>query len=255
MLENVKYEMVGHFSSRGEWTHPTRTISSCEYVLMTEGKMFIEENGQRYKISKGELFRIDPDTEHGGYAKSPGDVSFFWLHFTGADTSRLPKHVRPDCAPRLTVLLRQLLHYANSPDYPRESADLVTRLILCELEVEFTKRESPTTSLYGQICEWCRINSDRRLTAAEVADRFGYNKDHLNRMFVKYGGTGLKEYINDRRTERIRALLLSDLSLKEIAESTGFEDYKDFLKFFRYHEGLTPTEFRNLYYNTHTNNH
>ena len=39
-----------------------------------------------------------------------------------------------------------------------------------------------------------------------------------------------------------------------MAKAAGFDDYRAFLKFFRYHEGLTPTEFRNLYYNTHTNN-
>lgn len=31
-----------------------------------------------------------------------------------------------------------------------------------------------------------------------------------------------------------------------------FEEYKYFLKFFKYNEKMTPTEFRNIYTKTHT---
>ena len=51
-----------------------------------------------------------------------------------------------------------------------------------------------------------------------------------------------------------RLLLESDLSLYEIADRVGIPDYKLFLKFFKYHEGMTPSEFRTLYPSMHTNN-
>ena len=256
MNENVHYEMAGIFSSRGEWTHPRRRMSTYEYIFVTQGKAFIEEDGRQFVLRQGELLRLDPELEHFGFQPSLEPVSFIWMHFYGQiDPSRLPKHIKPDCAPRLTVLLHQLLHYANNKNYPKLAADCTVRIILTELCTEFGRLESPTPSLYGRICEWCRTNSDKKLTASEVANHFGYNKDYLNRMFVKFGGKGLKEYINDRRMDGIRSKLLSEgLTLKQIAEASGFEEYKDFLKFFRYHEGITPTEYRNLYYKTHTNN-
>lgn len=43
--------------------------------------------------------------------------------------------------------------------------------------------------------------------------------------------------------------------MQEIAAKSGFSDYKLFLKYFRYHEGVTPSEFRSAYYKIHTNNH
>lgn len=255
VTEDIKYDMAGYFSSRGEWKHPCRLMSTYEYIFMTEGEAYIEESGKQYILKAGDLLLLEPELQHDGFEVSRERVSFFWLHFYGdVEEGSLPKFIRPECAPRLLVLFRQLLHYGNSPDYPRLAADCTARLILTELETEFKKRQDPTPSLYEQICEWCRTNSDRKLTVAEVADKFGYNKDYLNRMFVKYG-RGLKEYINDRRMDNIKSALLSDVyTLKEIARRTGFDDYKDFLKFFRYHEGISPTEYRNLYYKTHTNN-
>ena len=54
--------------------------------------------------------------------------------------------------------------------------------------------------------------------------------------------------------QTIKQLLLStDLPLKEIARRCGFEDYACFLKFFSYHESLTPTQFRTAFYRQHTN--
>lgn len=255
MTENVTYEMAGLFYSRGEWIHPKRTISTYECILMLDGTAYIEENGKKYALQSGDLLLLEPDKPHSGYMPSSGKVSFLWAHFSGLyGATKLPKYTRPLCFDRLILLFRQLLHYANSPDYDKEAADLVMRLILTELEAEAKKKKEKSTSLYAGICEWCRTNSDRKITTADVAQHFGYNKDYLNRMFTKYGGCGLKEYISARRIEHIRSMLLSDITLKEIARRTGFDDYKDLLKFFRYHEGLTPTQFRNLYYNTHTNN-
>ena len=49
-------------------------------------------------------------------------------------------------------------------------------------------------------------------------------------------------------------LLETEHTLAEVADLSGFTDYKLFLKFFKYHEGMTPTEFREVYYSQHTNN-
>ncbi|MDD7700214.1 MAG: helix-turn-helix domain-containing protein [Eubacteriales bacterium] len=58
------------------------------------------------------------------------------------------------------------------------------------------------------------------------------------------------------RLSCIQGLLLNtDYSLKAISGMCGFEDENAFVKFFKYHEGLTPTKYRNRYFRTHRNNH
>lgn len=54
-----------------------------------------------------------------------------------------------------------------------------------------------------------------------------------------------KSYIDQRRVlEAKRLLSYSDLSVKEIAYSLGFEEPTNFNKFFRKHAGISPNEFR-----------
>ena len=50
-----------------------------------------------------------------------------------------------------------------------------------------------------------------------------------------------------------KQLLTDGASLAEVATAAGFEEYKYFLKYFRYHEGMTPTEFRAIFSKTHIN--
>jgi len=94
------------------------------------------------------------------------------------------------------------------------------------------------------------------LTAAEVAGQFGYNEDYLTRIFRKKTGVGLKNWINKTRMDHLRTeLLTTDAPLKTIAYNAGFSDYKAFLKYFTYHESITPTALREHFYHMHTNNH
>ena len=49
-------------------------------------------------------------------------------------------------------------------------------------------------------------------------------------------------------------LLTTDLSVKEIAAQMEFAEENLFIKYFIYHEEISPVKFRNKYFNTHMNN-
>jgi transcriptional regulator GlxA family with amidase domain len=138
-----------------------------------------------------------------------------------------------------------------------EMNHLSAQLILMEYESIATLSDE-----YGKdsrtaikIEEWIRINSDRPLSVSAVAEHFGYNEDYISKLFRRESGVGLKAYIDSMRLLRIKGLLSTTaFPLQKISDECGFEDYKAFLKFFTYHEGVTPTKFRTQCYMTHDNN-
>ena len=85
----------------------------------------------------------------------------------------------------------------------------------------------------------------------------------LNRKVVKTILTTDEKYINndveviyvtDLIIEKAKSLLLNtNWSVKEIGASLEFGDFNKFLKFFKYHTGKTPSEYRNSYSITHMN--
>lgn len=152
------------------------------------------------------------------------------------------------------MLFKQILHIANTSEYPQYAVNLVLWLILTELQVRQKESVRKYSPVIKNICEWIRINLDKKITVKDVAGEFGYNEDYISLLFKKNFSTGIKEYMNEMKMQSVKNLLLLTLyPIKQIAREVGFDDYKNFLKYFKYHEGISPMEFRKIYFNTHTN--
>ena len=79
----------------------------------------------------------------------------------------------------------------------------------------------------------------------------GYKIHEGGTAFCKVTGITLKKYIIDARLNAAKDYLhTSDLSVKQIAYELGFYDETLFIKFFTYHEKISPTAYRNKYFNT-----
>ena len=134
-----------------------------------------------------------------------------------------------------------------------ERLDYLTRLILLEC-FSTSKKEDHANRIILEIAAWISANRDTPLKVSLVSKHFGYNADYLCRIFKAHFGKSLKEYLDKIKIDHVKQVLLtSNMSLKEVAYNTGFSDYKYFLKFFKYHEGITPTQFLKSYPKTHIN--
>ena len=239
--------------SREAWMHPARVIESHELIFVLQGNVSVYIGDRNYCAKPGQMLHIAPGIPHGGLALTAEPVSFYWIHFTGNTASDPLPNVFSDgnISNRVDILCKQLLHCANSREYPQDCADYYMRLLLFELYIQ----RPALSPLCARVEEWIRANCDRPILVADVASHFGLNPDYLSRVFKKEHPEGLKEYLDSVRCQRIKKTLSStDLTLQEIAQQFGFSDYKYFLKYFRFHEGITPTQYRNAYYNLHTNN-
>lgn len=251
MLESIEYANCGKFVSDGEWKHPDRMLDSYTVIFVTKGRVCIQEEGEKYLLQKDDVIVLSPHKRHRGY-QSTSDVEYFWLHFRGdlAWPNRFT-HTKIENPYNVSLYFRQLLNN-RILKRPPEGMDYLTRLILIEL---YTGSVQPNMNRMAEsIAAWIRANCHIALSEAMIADHFGYNADYLNRMFKANFFKTIKQYINEKRMEHIKTLMLSeDLTLAEIAAMSGFSEYKYFLKFFKYHEGITPTDFCKQYAKIHIN--
>lgn len=251
MFENVKNCGIGKFISRGEWIHPDRVIDSYEIIFVTKGEVYINENGREYHVKPNEVLILQPNLRHYG-TKTSTNTEFFWLHwYDGPDAPSAVKHRKIEDPYSISLYFRQLLD-ARVTRQNSEGMDYLTRLILLEL---YLNSSLPTVNhIAERIAAWINANCHVGITEKQVSERFGYNMDYLNRMFKANFSVTIKQYANKKRMEYIKGLMLcEDLPLKEIAAKAGFSEYKYFLKFFKYHEKITPTEFYRKFANVHIN--
>lgn len=78
-----------------------------------------------------------------------------------------------------------------------------------------------------------------------IASLFGYNSAYLGKIFTKNVGESFNAYVDHRRIDRSKELLLEhNLKVYEIASQVGYKNVDYFHKKFRKYVGMSPAEFR-----------
>jgi YesN/AraC family two-component response regulator len=86
---------------------------------------------------------------------------------------------------------------------------------------------------------------DEDLSQTSVADAFQITNYTLSRMFKNYVGVGFTEYVNSKRLEYAKELLLTtSYSVREISVMVGFANDNYFSRIFKATVGMSPTAFR-----------
>ncbi len=254
--ENTEYSSSGLFKSDGIWCHPRRVIDTYEIIFVYEGTAYICEDGIEYELGANDILILEPGKLHYGYRESENFVSFMWLHFKICKKQHcsLPKHMHMSEPYMLKNLFAQCLHTVNTPTYSPVCADLYTALILEEIASEQKTRAYAGRQLSANIREWIRLNIEKDISVCSIARHFGYHENHVSRVFKEAYGVGLKDYIIKMKLDNAKNLLSASLySVKQISRILSFRSENHFIKFFKYHVKITPTEYRNTYINTHVN--
>ena len=92
-------------------------------------------------------------------------------------------------------------------------------------------------------------NYQLELTAAGLSQSVFVSPQYLSRIFRRFLGCSVYEYVTMYRISRARELLLSDPNMKiqDVAGTVGFSDASHFIAMFRKITGMTPLDFRKMY--------
>ncbi len=246
----IEYVYSGLFTTDKEWIHPRVCEKTHEIIYVTEGEVCLFEGEDRFRLKKGQLIILKPGVFHGGFQKSVGKTSFYWLHFKMEE--ELLKSMVTDGFDDAS-LFREILHFGSMPSCPGYVKDCVLAHILGGIFMA-SDTES-VTALARNIFEWTRINARAGLEVRDVAEHFGYNSEHISRLIKKSYGISLKAVIDDFIIKKAGDYLLNTTySIKEISGILGFSEANNFINFYKYHEKISPAKYRNSRSRIHMNN-
>ena len=135
-----------------------------------------------------------------------------------------------------------------------EVSPLVIESLAFEIMAEVSRRR--VKSLERTPPRWLRdardllhSNYGETLTLAKIASAVGVHPIHLARVFRRFYGCSVGEYLRRLRVENaLLQLAVPDKSLTEIASMVGFADQAHFTRVFKDQTGLTPAQFRSKFY-------
>ena len=83
------------------------------------------------------------------------------------------------------------------------------------------------------------------ISLSVLAEQFHLSPQYISQLFKSEIGVNFLVYLTNIRMEKAKKLLLSTaLSIAEVAEQSGYGDYRVFTKVFKKSEGITPSQYR-----------
>ena len=124
------------------------------------------------------------------------------------------------------------------------ASDCYLLLTLQEIS-KYAKSMPAQQVLYDRVCRYILMHTTDDLSVQKIADALGYHKDHICRTVRRCSGKTVKELIMKERIHTAKGLLSStNYSIAKIAFLLQFPSANSFIKYFKYHVAMTPSEYR-----------
>ncbi|MFC4101314.1 AraC family transcriptional regulator [Paenibacillus xanthanilyticus] len=252
-------------AARQHQTNSPHRHSFYEACYVLDGSGEYEEGGITHPLKQGTLFLSRPHVPHQirnermallwvGFDLIPDGTSPRWLDRFERMTASGPLVLHHAGESALVHVWRALSRSAMQVSEDEQFLlERMTHVMLAMFPQTFLGSDSPPiagtrragSKIVKQAESYIRDNLGEPLQLEQVARYFYLSSRHLARLFRQELGTTFTGYVQMRRLqEAARLLRESELSVKHIADATGFGTVHYFTRLFRQHTGTPPALYR-----------
>lgn len=130
---------------------------------------------------------------------------------------------------------------------PVQFFDFITKhcLKICELHQKRYLQEC--NELTQSILKYIKDNiSDYDMSLSHLSMKFGMTEKYISTYIKEHAGVNFLTYLESLRMEEANRLLLTDLTVAEIASRVGYINVNSFRRCYRRNQGVSPSEFREI---------
>ncbi|MBE6674816.1 MAG: AraC family transcriptional regulator [Ruminococcaceae bacterium] len=237
--------------------HKSENISGrADYYLIyvTAGNLLFSNGKSALRLFAGDVIILPPHTAYMQQLDNDGGLNYLWLHFTGGGVDEALREYGIKLYPfinktspsnHLQTRFQRLFDCFIKNDKFRER-DLSASLekLLIELARAIVNEEKPRVSLSKSI-NYINNHYNTQIKIPDLAKMDGHSMTRYNLHFKEQMGMPPTKYIIKLRMNMaIELLESSDLSIYQIGEMCGYEDYNFFAKVFKQHTGLSPKKYK-----------
>lgn len=230
--------------------------------MVTQGARIINHGKGSVKISKNEIFIIDPGRVH--TCTSEGRLHSYKILSLSPETLRLissdiaEKEEKNPCFESLhypdndlSSKMNELFKVIESPDsniqLELEIYSFLSHLIIhCSKTPPLINSPGEQNDSIKRVCNFIRNNYKENLSLQKLAQKACLSQFHFQREFKKRLGITPHEYLSDYKIFKSREMLLSFENIADIAIQLGFTDQSHFSRIFRKTVGISPGRYIKL---------
>ncbi len=243
--------------------------SQVEFMIVENGEVSVIINGKDHIVKQDCGILISPHVIHRMRSLTVGAriSSFifgtdFISDFKGFFESSNVPYVRfdRDKSPEFaTAQARFLTDFARNYSFGKTVVKGMLTVLLSGIMPAYTGIEFERVSSRSQNFEICRRmlsyiddNISQDLSLERIAKALNIVPSYVSTVFSRNFNTSLNSYINKKRIAVAKEMIQNtSKSITEIAFESGFSSIRSFNRRFRESEGVTPSQFRDSFMNTH----
>jgi len=239
------YATVGDF-----WKNIVFFYKHDRFYYITKGEADIVLKGRTLHLKAGYLYYIP------GYSVVTANCDTFmshhFIHFEWTDTMR-NFYTSVQLKSEVMALpedesyfkrIEQIIKIKEKSDNDELELNGLMQIILSRFISDLNEKQNVLK--YIDVMNYIDKNIETRITVKNLASEYNLNEVYFSNMFTKFTGISPSQYIINKKLEKAMLLLKStDLSVKEISYSLGFNDSLYFSRLFKRKCLLNPTDFRN----------
>ena len=227
-------------------SYPPHSHDWWEIMTYSNGTGYLYTPEKDYPFQPGTIILVPPHTVHGSVSENGFLNISIGGDFENVIFSDLPIVVhdnsRSECL-KLTEII-----YNNRFENTGFLSKLCTAYVYFLLK-HIRQNSSIAKAVDNVIAEIISNAFDADIEICKILSKSGYAEDYIRAYFKKITGKTPAQFLNDIRMEH--ALFLIDiygknLSLSQISEKCGFEDYVYFSKKFKAKYHISPREYLKL---------
>ena len=244
----VRVRSTGHYTVPKGWSDPPLVKPILELYWCVSGCGRFGSGASGWLLNENQVCFYFPGDRHEITAES-ASFDYWWLTIDGPnvpfliDSFRLERPSRPvaPCPEELFLkLAREIRDLGRDGEYRAGATayEILTRAMLPP-----SGEESGLILRFKQLVE--ERYDDPALSVRSLSTALGVHRSTLTRLVARHCGMPPQEYLTGFRLQiAMQMLHESAVSIKEIAEATGFSDQNYFGKVFLKRLGKTPTQMR-----------
>lgn len=247
------YAQCQPFHNFGPAVRPNYII---HFIL--DGKGIYQTAGKKYELQAGQGFLIEPEALSFYQADGKAPWTYIWVGFGGTRAQEYVRDIGLNSS-RLTFQSEhgsELKHIVSSMmklknptlanQYRRQSLLYEFFAVLTADTVINESETADRENIYiTHAVNFIRNNYVDNIRITDIADYICVSRSYLYKLFEKNMQMSPQEFLTCYRLSRAKELLIvTTLSVDEIAASCGYRDFRVFSRQFKKLTGQSPSEYR-----------
>ncbi len=262
-LASDERDLIVNCAGRMDSPYPINTynkIGRLDYYLMfvESGRLKVELTDNAVTAEENDVIVFCPKYKY-KYSSVDGKCEYLWVHFTGRTAGELLRLIgfsgdasikRINKENKVPIYFKKIFDsYLKDSKY----RDLELSTFMSQLILEVAKSEESEGTREGNRLQasvsYIRHNYKKNINTAVLAKIEHISPSRYNYLFKKLMGIPPNRYVLQCRLNAACDLFLStDLTIKEVGLSVGYEDSHFFSRIFKKYVGVSPSEYKKKYF-------